>query len=134
MKHAGSWQRKRWWGIPASWQPGWPVALLAPIPLRQLGRKPWLALRRDPAQPHGWSATWDAGPRGRAGRGQPNPTPAEPSTERVVVDAAASSSHLCLTPKGELCCHVCRDGVSMGWAQERASPMWVLEPFCWQGG
>lgn len=50
------------------------------------------------------------------------------------MDIAASSSHLCLTPAGEPCCHVCRDRASMRPAQDPAGPVWALQPFCWQDG
>lgn len=62
-------------------------------------------------------------PEDRQREGSQTPPQPSPLLRRVVVDTTASSSHLCLTPKSELCHCICQDRESMGGIQH---PVMVL--------
>lgn len=79
MKCSRSWRQKQW-RVRAARRPGWPVALLAPVPPCQPEGNPYRH-HCGPAWPHSGSVTQDTSPSGQAEPGQPNPTPAKPSTE-----------------------------------------------------
>lgn len=61
MKRAGSRRQEKQWGIPAARRPGWPVALLAPVPLHQ-PRETLVGTTWGPAWPHSGSMTQDTSP------------------------------------------------------------------------
>lgn len=115
---------------PAARLAGGPAGTRPSVPARG---KPSPALPGDPAWPHGRSATGDAGPRGQAGRGQPNPTPAEPSAEK------GGGGHCCQQlpplpdPKGRALPPRLLGQGKHGMGPGPCRPVWVLEPFCWQG-
>lgn len=88
-----------------------------------------------PAWPHSGSLTRDTSPRGQAERGQPNPTPAEPSSEE---GGGGGSGHGCqqLPPLPDPSSRAQPPHLL---AQSKhgmvPNPCWSrvgLEPFCWQ--
>lgn len=126
MKCVGSWQQKRW-GIPVSrcqagWWPCWHPSLCASH------RETLVATAWGPAWPQSRSVTRTAAPEDKQNKGSQTPPQPSPPLKGVVVDTAASSSHLCLTPTGEPSHHICQDRASMGWAQDYAGPVWVWTP------